>query len=351
MAKASDLVALIACWADGDDERFRLRCDAIAANEDAKGHHNTALRIREHTERRGAARRTLHPLPTARKSGQTTLTTQAPRRTLDTVSLPGDVRETISLIANCWRQRHALRRAGTDHKGAALLIGPSGCGKTVTAEALAGELDLPFVRLNLLTIMSSYLGETATQLAEVFAYIDATPCVAVIDEFDALGSARDDDREVGEIRRVVAGLLQLLDEGRRDSIVVGTCNHPGMIDFAFWRRFDEVLHIPLPTPEAREEILRRLLNVPAETPLTPLVAATAGFSGASVENIAHDAIRHRTLSGSPSLTTTHLNTALSDEQRRRALHASVDPDFYAVTSATSGDAEQPARWWPAERAS
>ena len=319
MANANDVAALIACWANGDDDRFRAQCAAIAANERAKGHPVVAERIEQQVSRVLRSPRTLQPLPAARGKGTELLLVREPARTLRDVCLPADARNALEMVATCWRQRSDLRAAATDYRGTLLLIGPSGCGKSVTAEALAGELGVPFVRVNLLSIVSSYLGETAAQLGEVFEYIGQQPCVATIDEFEALGGSRDNDRQAGEMRRVTAGLLQILDEPRRDSILVATCNHPALVDFAFWRRFDEVIHLPLPDAVAREQILTRNLNGTQPVDLDPLVAATDGFSGASVESIALDAVRLRVLCRAETVTDTHLHEALAHERRRRDL--------------------------------
>ena len=91
----------------------------------------------------------------------------------------------------------------------------------------------------------------------MFACIDREPCVAIVDEFESLAGTRDDDRQLGGMPRVAAGLLLLLDGSRRDSILVAACNHRVMIDFASWRRFEGIIDMPVPDAVAREQILTR----------------------------------------------------------------------------------------------
>ena len=76
-----------------------------------------------------------------------------------------------------------------------LLQGPPGCGKTTAAEAIAGELGRPFVLVRLDAVVSSYLGETATNLRRILDYANQAPFVVLFDEFDSLGRSRDDQSD------------------------------------------------------------------------------------------------------------------------------------------------------------
>jgi SpoVK/Ycf46/Vps4 family AAA+-type ATPase len=96
-------------------------------------------------------------------------------------------------------------------------------------------------------VVSSYLGETASNLRRVLDYVDQAPFVVLFDEFDALGRSRDDASEHGEMKRVVTTFLQLLDRYSGPSILIAATNHPGLLDQALWRRFDEVLTFEKPS--------------------------------------------------------------------------------------------------------
>ena len=66
------------------------------------------------------------------------------------------------------------------------------------------------------------------------------------DEFDAIGSQRGLANDVGEIRRVLNSFLQMIEQDRSHSLVIAATNHPGILDPALFRRFDDILHYELP---------------------------------------------------------------------------------------------------------
>jgi SpoVK/Ycf46/Vps4 family AAA+-type ATPase len=102
-----------------------------------------------------------------------------------------------------FRGADLLRRHGLEIRSKLLFCGPPGCGKTLTAEVFAHELGLPLVIARLDAIISSFLGETATNIRKVFESAAGQPCVLFLDEFDGLARARADGSEHNELRRVV----------------------------------------------------------------------------------------------------------------------------------------------------
>ena len=108
--------------------------------------------------------------------------------------------------------RDRLAHHGLRYRQKILLYGSPGCGKTMGAERIAWNTGLTLVKVRFDAMVSSYLGETATNLREVFETAAATPCLLFIDECDSLAKSREDSQEVGEIKRVVNTFLQLLDE-------------------------------------------------------------------------------------------------------------------------------------------
>ena len=115
-----------------------------------------------------------------------------PDRTKDEIVLsPSNIRSFAGLLEE-FRQADRLRRHGLEIRSKLLFCGPPGCGKTITAEAFAFELALPLFVAKLDTIISSFLGETATNLRKVFDTAMDQPSVLFLDEFDALARARTD---------------------------------------------------------------------------------------------------------------------------------------------------------------
>jgi SpoVK/Ycf46/Vps4 family AAA+-type ATPase len=132
-----------------------------------------------------------------------------------------------------------------------LFYGPPGCGKTIAAHAIACELGIPLLYVRFDAVVSSFLGETASNIRKVFDFAKKDNWVIFFDEFDAIGRSRDDFSEHGEIKRVVNTFLQQLDNFKGRSLIIAATNYEKSLDYALWRRFDEILKFDLPTPEEK----------------------------------------------------------------------------------------------------
>lgn len=120
-----------------------------------------------------------------------------------------------------------------------LLYGDSGCGKTMTAKVIANHLNKKLMIVNLATIISSKLGETAKNLDQLFKESQYESMVLLLDEFDSLGQIRDyDNKDNSEMKRVVNAIIQLMDYFPQKSILIAATNQIHMIDEALKRRFE-----------------------------------------------------------------------------------------------------------------
>ncbi len=144
------------------------------------------------------------------------------------------------------RARDELEKQGLAPSKSALFTGPPGVGKTLAARWLARELELPLLTLDLSAVMSSFLGRTGNNLRFVLDYAKSFECVLLLDEFDAIAKRRDDDAEVGELKRLVTVLLQEVDDWPPAGLLIAATNHPNLLDPAVWRRFELVVEFPLP---------------------------------------------------------------------------------------------------------
>lgn len=142
-----------------------------------------------------------------------------------------------------------------------LLYGPPGCGKTSIANYLANRLDLPLVTARLDTLISSLLGNTAKNLRRIFDFASKQPCVLFLDEFDAIAKARDDQHELGELKRVVNSLLQNMDAYCQGGILIAATNHQELLDDAIWRRFQTIIEVPKPEESEIEKMLLRVTDI------------------------------------------------------------------------------------------
>ncbi|EPB8165139.1 ATP-dependent zinc metalloprotease FtsH 1 [Clostridium perfringens] len=142
-----------------------------------------------------------------------------------------------------------------------ILYGPTGSGKTHLAKYLAGELNLKFATLDLATSISSYLGKTGQNLKNVIEYAKEEPTLLLLDEFDSIAKKRDDNTELGELKRIVNVLLKELEEWPYYSVIIAATNYPDLLDKAIWRRFDISLEVEYPSSIERKKIIDRALGI------------------------------------------------------------------------------------------
>ena len=322
MARSSLMRTLLASWASGDESAFLHAAHAVVEDERKKGHVLLAreLEVALSDPRRPGAREglSLRPVPKGRDERPLLSLSKARWGFEDLVHAPSVRAAFDDLVAENERRSllvtHALRP-----RQRLLLVGPSGTGKTATAHAIAAQLSLPVATANLAALTSSYLGETARNIESVVHFAESTPCVLLLDEFDALASERSLPGDHGELRRVVATVLQVLDEVRGESIFVATSNHPQMLDSAVWRRFDEVIRLQNPDSQAIRRLIKLKLNgLLGSLDLSEWTARFKGASAADIELVCLDALRHAVLAGAAAVTDEHLAAAFSRQRARRA---------------------------------
>lgn len=141
-----------------------------------------------------------------------------------------------------------------------LLHGSSGCGKTMTAKAIAKELDKNILILNLSNIVCSRIGETSQNIKQVFDKAAREKAVLFLDEFDQIGKARgNDDKDVGEMRRLVNTLIQLIDYYPENALLLCATNHAEIIDTALLRRFQLRVNFEMPSKKVLDTYYDKLL--------------------------------------------------------------------------------------------
>ena len=296
MARSDLVKALLRSHQRGDDAEFRRAAKELVDDERRKRHDLVADQLEAILEEPGQRSRplqvsSLRPLPKTRDD-LPLISLEEPRLSFQDLILPESVIAVFDSLVEEFRQRSALRAHGVTPRSSLLLVGPPGCGKSASAEAMAGQLGLPVARVRLATVVSSYLGETARNLEQIFGFLDVGSWVLVFDEFDMLGRERGDHADHGELRRVVAAMLQVVDEHRGNSLFVATSNHPALLDSAVWRRFDELVELPAPGESARAEILKlQLRSVRWDFDVPRASRIMEGFSASEVEAVALDAIR------------------------------------------------------------
>ena len=163
----------------------------------------------------------------------------------------------------------APRAEGAKPRNGIMLGGDPGNGKTVLAEALAGELKLPFLTLTHSDVASQWVGERTVRIKAAFDQaIRNQPCMLFIDEIDSFLPSRGDSAgQNKEDSDVVNSLLTLLVDVRRHRVViVAATNYMDRLDGAAIRegRFDFKIEVSPPDQDARVGLLQS--GIKAHTP-------------------------------------------------------------------------------------
>lgn len=265
--------------------------------------------------------RTLKELPLSRRHGEslaTLLTTDALEHHM---VLPPAVEERFARIEAEYAARDRLRTFGLKPRKTILLHGPPGCGKSLGAKRLAWNTGLPLMKVRFDVLISSYFGESATNLRAIFIAAKERPCVLLLDECDFIARSRINSKDIGEASRIVNSLLQLMEEYDAPGLLVATTNVESSLDPALFRRFDDVFIVPLPGPVEIERLLRMTLaTLKLAEPINwaALVEHLTGASAAMVVKAAQDAAKAAVLSGKQLVTQANLLQAITEQRRTDA---------------------------------
>lgn len=232
--------------------------------------------------------------------------------------LNSTVEKKILRIEKEYFARERLAHHGLKPRKKILLYGSSGCGKSMAAERIAWDLGLPFYKVRFDSIISSYLGESASNLQKLFESINEYPCVLLLDEFDIIGKQRNiSSNDVGEIHRIVNILLGLLEEYDGEGILIATTNLEGSLDKALFRRFDDYIELPKPGETEIVELLRitfSALKLDKGINLTSFAKKMVGMSYAIIVKIANDAAKKTIISSNDTISIDDLNAAFEENE-------------------------------------
>ena len=160
-------------------------------------------------------------------------------------------------------------------------------------------MPVAYVRLD--GLVSSYLGQTSTNLRKVFDAVRNQRIVLFLDEFDAIAKKRDDSNELGELKRVVTTLLQNFDNMPANVLLIAATNHEHLLDPAIWRRFNVTITLELPNEKQRATMIQKWIdkfNIEGKISSKSLSKVTKGLSGAGIEELMTATAKKALISGS-----------------------------------------------------
>jgi len=286
---------LIQSHLDKNEERFHTVVLQIAAYEARQGHNALAREIRALLDK--AKLKDKKVIPFNKDLGETIISSVSEKR-LPELVVKDDLKLRIERILREYRQQDKLKKYGMNNRRKILLSGPPGTGKTMTAAVLAGELHLPLCTILMDKLVTKFMGETSAKLRQIFETIADNQAVYLFDEFDAIGTERSMDNDVGEIRRVLNSFLQFIEKDESNSLIVAATNNLKLLDQALFRRFDDVLYYDLPGKvEIQKLINNRLAFFKNESlQMDKIIERCSLLSHAEIAKACDDAIKEAVLS-------------------------------------------------------
>ena len=298
---------------------------SIIQDEEKKGHHRLANKLNMILNRQVSnvedinfkvAKTSVFKIPADRRY-KLPLATHVEHESLrHEMVLSKEVYSKILRIEQEYTARERLSHHGLKPRKKILLYGTSGCGKSMTAEKIAWDLGLPFYKVRFDSIISSYLGESASNLQRLFESLKEYPCVLLLDEFDIIGKKRQSNSsDVGEIHRIVNILLGLLEEYDGEGILIATTNLEDILDTALFRRFDELIELPKPSKEEIASLLEMsfsALRLNKGIDISTYATKMIGLSYAIVVKIANDAAKKSVIRFQDEISSDDLDKALEE---------------------------------------
>ena len=299
MASAEQLKALLKSHINGDDGHFYAVAMQLAAHEAKRGHGKLAEELRTIIDQAKTLaspnKASFQPTPISQPRGELAGLLDAFYPKSKLIDMVLDEASNDGLQRFIKEQRHfaKIQAHGLTPRRKLLLVGPPGTGKTLTASVLAGELAIPLFVVRLDALITKFMGETAAKLRQIFDAIASMRGVYFFDEFDAIGSQRGFINDVGEIRRVLNSFLQMLEQDQSNSVIIAATNHPQALDYALFRRFDDVIEYGLPNNTQIVAILKAKLAAfkTGRIAWQSLAENAEGLSHAEITRAVQDAIK------------------------------------------------------------
>lgn len=298
MISSENILTLLEAVKKSDQDSIDQIIKKLIKEAEKKGYHQVAKRLREiysepyvtQVSKNSGFSSSSFSSFTHSSSGLYEM--RRPKVNLNSVILSKKNEQIASEVIKSFRNREKLKDFDIQYENNIFVFGPPGTGKTLFAYSLAGQLEIPILHVYLDTLISSYLGETGKNLGKIFSEAAKQECVIFLDEFDAIGKMRDDNQDLGELKRVVVVLLQKIDEMSPNNILVAATNHDHLIDKAIRRRFNYEMHLDLLDLEGRKKLFDLYLKKFKKVDSGFLASITEGQSGSAIRHILNKVIKN-----------------------------------------------------------
>ncbi len=336
--KSELIKQMFTAFAQDNKEKFIETAHKIVKEEERKSHHLLAKDLKgilkEVSNGRNLNNTTTHtrykntiPIPRDTEKGFPLLEMQEFYLDWSDVILSQELKDSLEQLVEEIRQTEILATFNLKPKQKVLFCGPPGTGKTLSARVISSILSYPLLYIRFDAIVSSFLGETASNLRKIFNFIKQGQWVVLFDEFDVIGKHRDDPYEHGEIKRVVNNFMQMLDSHNGESLLIAATNHQHLLDPGLWRRFDDILFFDIPDEERRKQVFLKYLRVVQkgkDVDLDLLVSETKNFSPADIAQICWEASKKSILGDKQQVGLLELQWGIAQQKRRKKIEGTPD---------------------------
>jgi AAA+ superfamily predicted ATPase len=303
----TEIIKIIEGGLKNEPNKVSLYAQKLAEKLSAEGNEQLAKGIRNLLKNKALSSLTMEQLLTTAPVDQETRLSIVdvfnPESTDFQVVLSDTLEKKVNDFVKVVEFRDKFRSMGLSSQGTLLIYGAPGVGKTTIAKYISLKTGLPLVTARLDAVISSLLGNTSKNIRKIFEYADSKPCILFLDEFDAIAKARDDQHEMGELKRVINSLLQNIDMFTQNNILIAATNHPELLDKAIWRRFNTVIEVGQPDNEGISKLMEMYLGNFAEQldidkkKYEKLISLFSKKSPSDIRTIINNAITQAVISG------------------------------------------------------
>lgn len=320
MAASDQIKSLIKSFGEGDEDRFFASAMQIAASEARQGHTTFAHELKTLIEEARKSRSSVQfdkgkivSMSPARREISELIEVFQPRVTLANMVLNLDVKKRLNKLIHEQKKWEILKHHNLHPIRKILLTGAPGTGKTMTAHAIAGELGIPVFVIRLDGLLSKFMGESISKLRIIFDLMPSQRAVYLFDEFDSIGSHRNQTQDIGEIKRILNSFLINIEKDTSNSIIIAATNMPDALDKALFRRFDDIIRYPLPEDKEIATAIKKYTtgytfdSVPN---YTAIAKKAKGLNYSDIAKACEATIKEKILTEAPKLHKAYLISAL-----------------------------------------